>query len=410
MNSNDASPVPRYVQIADELRREVGAGTYPPGGRLPSEDALARTFGVSRGTLRQALAALGRAGVVQTIRGHGTIVRSSPQVTAASETGRGRVVGIVIPAVARTRIPDLVDGAEAELRRASYSLVLASSGDDPQEEARQIRRLVHEDVAGLIVYPVDGSSNLALLRELAVGGRPLVLIDRYLLDLPVDAVVADNIGGAYAAVSRLLETGCERVGFVSTRNLGTSSVAERQAGYWWAMQQHGRPIVPDLTCTGLERLFTWPVPEIGEAEHNRQVLRQFLSATPRPDGIFAVNDTVAFQVLEAAQQLGLRVPDDIAVVGFDNLASPDYGGVPLTTVDQPRSQIGATAARIALERIQGGSARHERVVLSTRLIIRGSCGGEARPARARALGHEPTPRSTKESPAATQAVSASERR
>src|SRR6266542_1095272 len=257
MHSNDALPVPRYVQIADEIRREVGAGTYLPGGRLPSEDALARSFGVSRGTLRQALAALGRAGVVQTISGHGTIVRSGQPATPSPAAGRGRVVGIVIPAVARTRIPDLVDGAEAELRRASYSLVLASSGDDPVEEARQIRRLVQEGVAGLIVYPVDGSSNLALMREIAVGGRPLVLIDRYLLDLPVDAVVADNIGGAYGAVSRLLATGCERIAFVSTHNLGTSSVAERQAGYWWAMQQHGRPIDPRLTCTGLERLFTW---------------------------------------------------------------------------------------------------------------------------------------------------------
>jgi GntR family transcriptional regulator of arabinose operon len=386
MDSNDADSVPRYRQIAERIRRDVGSGQYAPGERLPSEGELARAFGVSRGTLRQALGALGRDGLVQTVPGHGTFVRAgqpgavgiAPGTAdggAAADDARGRVVGVVIPSVARTRIPDLIDGAEAELRAAGYTLLLASSGDDQHEEARQIRRLVESGVDGLLVYPIDGAPNLALLRELLDGGRPLVLIDRYLLDLPSDAVVADNMGGAYAAVRWLVEAGRERIGLASTRNLGTSSIAERQAGYWWALRQHGRSLDPRLCCTELERLFTWPVPDTGEAEQNRRLLQRYLTADGRPDAVFAVNDTVAFQVLEAAGQLGLRVPDDLAVVGFDNLASPDYAGVPLTTVDQPRYQIGATAARIVLSRIAGPEARAERVVLGTRLIVRHSCGG-----------------------------------
>ena len=376
MDSNDADPVPRYRQIAEQIRRDVGAGQYQPGQRLPSEGALARTFGVSRGTLRQALGALGRDGLTRTIPGHGTFIQvGAPAGGAADGDARGRVVGVVIPSIARTRIPDLLDGVEAELRAAGYTLLLASSGDDQHEEARQIRRLVESDVDGLLIYPIDGAPNIALLRELLDAGRPLVLIDRYLPDLPVDAVVADNVGGAYAAVRRLIEAGHARIGLASTRNLGTSSIAERQAGYWWALRQHGRAIDPCLTCTDLERVFSWPVPDTADARQNRRLLQRFLTADGRPDAIFAVNDTVAFQVLEAAEQLGLGVPDDLAVVGFDNLASPDYAGVPLTTVDQPRYQIGATAAQIVLERIAGREARAERVVLGTRLIVRGSCGG-----------------------------------
>jgi DNA-binding LacI/PurR family transcriptional regulator len=286
---------------------------------------------------------------------------------------------VIIPSVARTRIPDLIEGAEAELRRVGYTLMLASSGDDPGEEARQIRRLVDGGTDGLIVYPVDGSTNVPLLRTLLDDGRPLVLVDRYLVNLPVDAVVADNMGGAYAAVCWLLGAGRRRIGLVSTRNIGTSSIAERQAGYWWALRRHDRPIDPGLACTELERLFAWPVPDdgqIGRAEQNRRLLDAYLAPDDRPDAVFAVNDTVAFQVLEAADRLGLRVPDDLAVVGFDNLASPDYGGVPLTTVDQPRSQIGATAARIVLQRIAGREARASRVVLGTRLIVRRTCGAE----------------------------------
>jgi len=383
MDSNDADTVPRYRQIAESIRRDIDVGRYAPGERLPSEGALARAFGVSRGTLRQALGALGREGVVQTVPGHGSFVKGAGskddgQAAPAADDGRGHVVGVVIPSVARTRIPDLLDGAEAELRAAGYTLLLVSSGDDRDEESRQIRRLVEAGVDGLLVYPVDGSSNVALLRTLLDSGPPLVLIDRYLVDLPADAVVADNVGGGHAAVRWLIEAGRERIGLVSTQNLGTSSIAERQAGYWWALRQHGRPVEPRLACCDLERLFTWPVPHTHEAEQNRRLLHAYLTADGRPDAVFAVNDTVAFQVLEAAEQLGLQVPDDLAVVGFDNLASPDYAGVPLTTVDQPRYEIGATAARIVLQRLAGRPARGERIVLTTSLIVRGSCGGEAR--------------------------------
>lgn len=383
MDSNDAAtgppgggPAPRYLQVADRIRRDVGAGRFAPGDRLPPEETLARALGVSRGTLRQALGALGRAGLVQTIPGRGTFVRGAAPAAAPPAEGRGRVLGMVIPSVARTRIPDLIAGAEAELRAAGYALVLAGSGDDSAEEARQVRRLVADGAVGLLVYPVDGSTNAPLFRELAAHGPPLVLIDRYLLGLTADAVVADNIGGAYAAVSRLIEVGRERVGLVSTRNLGTSSIAERQAGYWWAMQQHGRAVEPRLVCADLERVFSWPAPESAEAGHNRQIVRAYLAAEPRPDALFAVTDTVAFQVLEVATALGLRVPEDLAIVGFDNLAYPDYGGVPLTTVDQPRDQIGATAARLVLQRLRGHREQPARIVLATRLIVRGTCGGE----------------------------------
>jgi GntR family transcriptional regulator of arabinose operon len=371
--SDARESIPRYRQVAEQLRHSVAAGQYAPGDRLPSEAELARAFGVSRGTLRQALGELAADGLLQTVPGHGTIVRTG-RVGAEPRTGRTRsgeacpddgrsgVVGVIIPSVARTRIPDLIEGAEAELRRVGYTLMLASSGDDPGEEARQIRRLVDGGTDGLIIYPVDGSTNVPLLRTLLDDGRPLVLVDRYLLDLPVDAVVADNMGGAYGAVCWLIGVGRRRIGLVSTRNIGTSSIAERQAGYWWALRQHGRSIDPGLACTELERLFAWPVPDdgqVGQAEQNRRLLDAYLATDDQPDAVFAVNDTVAFQVLEAADRLGLRVPDDLAVVGFDNLASPDYGGVPLTTVDQPRSQIGATAARIVLQRIDGREARAE---------------------------------------------------
>jgi DNA-binding LacI/PurR family transcriptional regulator len=371
--------VPLYLQLAERIRRGVREGTYAPGERLPPETALARSFGVSRGTIRQALGALGRQGLVETVAGRGTFVRATRPIGELVGEGGGRSVGMVIPAVAQMRIPELIAGAEAALRAAGYTLLLGSSGDDRDQEADQIRRFLGQEVGGLIVYPIDGPSDVDLLHQLVSASVPIVFVDRYLVDLPVDAVVADNIGGALLAVRHLVAAGRRRIGFVSTRNVGTSSVAERQAGYRWALDQRGCPFDPRLVCTGLDHLFHWPAAHSREAQGNQEQLRRYLIEGGRPDAVFAVNDTVAFQVLEAAEVVGLQVPDDLAVVGFDNLAYPDYGGVPLTTVEQPRQELGATAARLLLERIDGRREGVMRITLSTRLIVRRSSGGEARP-------------------------------
>jgi DNA-binding LacI/PurR family transcriptional regulator len=370
---------PLYGQLAARIGQEINSGKYARGTRLPSEAALAERFGVSRGTIRQALGALGRRGVIETLPGRGTFVKPDSATGESVEDPGKRRVGMVIPAVARMRIPELIAGAEAELRRGGYTLLLGISGDDRQQEAEQIERFLEVGVSGLLVYPIDGPSNLPLLRRLVAKGVPLVLIDRYLLDLSVDAVVADNIGGAFLAVRYLLETGHERVGFVSTRNLDTSSIAERQAGYRWALEQHGHA-AGGLVCTDLDRLFEWPGEGTPERVRNQQVLQRYVSQPDRPDAVFAVNDMVAFQVLEAAEKAGIQVPEDLAIIGFDNLAYPDYGGVPLTTVEQPRQEIGATAARVLLERIQGRPGGTVRVVLRTRLILRRSCTAERRKA------------------------------
>lgn len=401
MDSDIMQDRARYRQVADDLRARVRAGAFAPDGRLPSEVTLARELGVSRGTVRQALAVLLSERAVHTVPGRGTFVtsvsggtgtadretagygapesvvsaRAEPRDDYSSGQRAGnRLVGVVIPEVARMRVPELLGGIEAGLRAADYSLVLGGSGDWREQEAEQVDRLVRQGVQGLILYPVDGASNAALLRELRAGGLPVVLVDRYLFDLNVDAVVADNIGGACQAVQHLVRAGRQRIGFVSTDNLGTSSIAERRAGYLLALEQlavvGGHSSVEGPSCTSLHRLFTWPAPDQTAARRNGVALAQYLGRPDRPDAVFAVNDMVAFQVLEAAAGLGLRVPDDLAVVGFDNLAYPDYAGVPLTTIEQPREAIGRVAAGLVIDGIAGRRTETARVVLATRLIVR----------------------------------------
>jgi LacI family transcriptional regulator len=144
------------------------------------------------------------------------------------------------------------------------------------------------------------------------------------------------------------------------------------AGYRWALQQYGLQYTADLVCTDLRRLLGWPPREPDKEQHNERVLRAFLTRRNAPDAIFVCNDYVAFQVVQVAEGLGLQIPRDLALVGFDNVTYRDYFGVPLTTIDQHRHAVGATAARLLLDRMTGRRTHVGRVVISTRLIVRRS--------------------------------------
>ena len=193
-------------------------------------------------------------------------------------------------------------------------------------------------------------------------------------DLAVDTVTMDNLGGGFQATQHLIQLGYRRIGYIGTDNTGTSSIVERMAGYRWALDQYGLPYDPDLVCTDLRRCLAWPPREPDKEIHNVGVLRAYLSRADRPDAVFVCNDYAAFQVVQVAEAAGLRIPGDLGLVGFDNVSDTDYFGVPLTTVEQHRHEIGATAMSLLLDRIAGKRTQLGRVVIATRLVIRRSSG------------------------------------
>ena len=366
MNRQDNVSEPLHAQIAARLRREVRDGLYRPGQRLPAEVDLSRDLGVSRGTVRHALRVMLDEGVIHTIPGRGTFVRDTTRERL------GGLIGMVLPSVVRARNPELIGGAEETLREAGYSLLLGISGDDRWLETEQLQRIAAQGASGVILYAVDGAMDVPAIRRLVDRGFPIVLIDRYIPDLAVDAVTMDNTGGGFLAVQHLAQLGYRRIGYIGTDNVGTSSIVERMCGYRWALEQYGLEYDPDLVCADVIRLLSWPPREPDKERHNDAVLRAYLERPDRPEAVFVCNDYVAFQVVQMAEQLGVRIPGDLAVVGHDNVSYTDYFGVPLTTVEQPRHEIGVTAATLLLDRIAGRRTRLDRVVVTTRLIVRRS--------------------------------------
>ena len=367
MSATERTPLHR--RIAADLAAEIERGDHPPGARLPAEPELAARFGVSRGTVRQALASLRERGLLEAIPGRGSFVTRG--VPSRPEQRR-RVVGVIVPSVAEPYVPDLLGWIEDELHHRGYSMLVGSSGATREQQAGRIGRILDEGASGLIAYPIDYQPDPALFAHLADSGFALVLIDRHLVGLAVDSVLPDNVGGAYAAISHLAELGHRRIGFLSTDNLETSSVMERLQGYQQALAARGIAYDERLVSAEIPVRRRWPRAASGQGDAAR--IAKFLERQ-RPTAVFTLHDGLAADLLLAAESLGLRVPDQLAVATFDDDPEASRAAVPLTAVAQPREQIGRLAASLAVDRIEGRRREVARIVLPTGLVVRRSSGG-----------------------------------
>jgi GntR family transcriptional regulator, arabinose operon transcriptional repressor len=364
------SRISLHRRLTSRLGADIAAGRLRPGARLPSEKQLGEQFGISRGTVRQGLAALREQGLIEAIAGRGSFVRGLDPV---EPTGRRRAIGVLVPSVARPYVASTLAGIEGALHDAGYSLLLASSGSRHEQQDGRLRRLLDEGVSGLIVYPLDYDPDPAVFARLVERSFPVVLIDRYLPGLDVDAVTPDNVGGAFAAVSHLAELGYRRIGFICTDNVTTTSIQERRQGYEQALRAAGLEVDESLILDSLPVVASMPMAPVGHAdpsEQNIEMVKQFLDRPGRPTAVFALHDSIAVQVFAAASALSLRVPDDLAVVGFDDGPVAANHIVPITSVAQPFERIGRIAAELLCDRLDRARTESARVVLPTHLVLR----------------------------------------
>ena len=366
------SPRALHERISLELRSEIATGRLGAGVRLPSEHELAGRFGVSRGTVRQALASLRQHGLIEAVPGRGSFVRRAAPAPAEA---RRRAVGVVVPSVAKPYVPEILAGIEDELHDLGYSMLVGSSGSTSAQEAGRIERLLREGACGLIVYPIDNRPEPAVFEELLRRDFPLVFIDRYLPGVAADTVISDNVGGAFSGVTHLVELGHRRIGFISTDNMMTTSVLERYQGYQQALLHAGLDSDPELVLSSLPAETIWPGADRSSVERNVARLVPYLERDDRPTAVLALHDVIATYVFEAAASIGLRAPDDLAIVGFDDEPIARAHVLPLTTVWQPRERMGGQAAVLLVDRLEGRREEIARIVLPTRVIERRSSGG-----------------------------------
>lgn len=273
--------------------------------------------------------------------------------------GRSGMLGLLVYDLESSYMTELVRGVDAEVSALDYDLMLATTHQRRQKESTYVTRLARGLVDGLLI--VLPRSLDAYLKELQTLQVPYVLIDYAATSTPQHhAVSATNFQGMQTGVEHLLALGHRRIGFITGR-LETDSARTRLAGYKAALNAYHIPIDPTL---------------IGEGDFLEDTGyicgQQLLDLGTPPTAIVASSDTSAFGVIRAITERGLRVPDDISVMGFDDLPEASYMYPPLTTVRQPVREMGRVATRLLVEAIMTPTMTPRQVLLPTELVVRHS--------------------------------------
>jgi LacI family transcriptional regulator len=328
---------------------------------------VAREAGVSPATAARALAGYGHvsAAARDRVEQAAAAIGYRPNVVArALVSGATQTVGLVVGDIENPFFATAARGLADVLERRGYTLLLANSDEDAGREQRSVEALLARRVDALVVVPAPGDDG-GYLRRVVREGRPVVLLDRPLPDLDVDAVLVDNEGGARSAVEHLLRLGHRRIGVVADPP-GIASTAERLAGYRAALAAAGLP--PD------ERLVSSGGPS---QEDGRRTAVRLLSGRERPSALFTVSNFMTAGAVRALRDLGLTSPADVALCGFDDLDWTTLVEPPVTVVSQPVAELGRVVAERLLARLDGDDSPARCIRLPTTLVVRGSCG-EAR--------------------------------
>ena len=382
-------------RVIEKLLERIGSGEYSPGELLPTERTLAADLGVYRRAVREAVEHLAQAGLIT----HRPNCR--PMVASAAPTvGRvalssnralfrdaehfdqrltSRISASTLVAlimwhggaleIERTSQQRIFRGMNHALMKFGYHAVFLDLGEqigtdeeNAVREAEHLRYVRDQEFGGVLYYPYAYSYNTELVREVSLS-VPMVLLDRRVPGVEVDFVGCENKGGMFEVTRYLIDQGHRRIAHV-TRIETIDPVVDRMHGYLEAMRSSGYPEIQEMVIN---------LPPYNDYRYFTIFDAVFsLPADKRPTAVVCLNDYTAEGVATRLEGLGLSIPHDVAVTGFDNIVPVVAGGIGLTTIAQPYEEIGSAAVELFVSRIQGQHTAPRSVNLPTRLIVRSS--------------------------------------
>ncbi len=365
---------PSYARVAREIHRMLAE--MKVNDRLMSERLLSQKLGVSRVTLRRSLDYFQRQGILRTRAGGGSWLARS---VSPIETGKTvRLLGLLVETVENPMIARIVRGLERYASEVGYHVAIAHDYGDSGQQLAHIRRMKSSGIGGVAVYPdthtdLGGSELRDELNELIGAGIPLVFIDRYVPGIAAPCILSDNFRGSYMATQHMILSGYRQLGLLSFGGDTNPVNRDRRKGFLAALQDHGLSPEPVIEA------------EVGTYDYEvtaRQVVKDWIDAS-RPripfDGLVCMQDNMAYGAYLALREAGVSVPGQVGLMGFDNLNREIYqaAGLELSSVDQPAERIGREVAAKLIAQIEEKDAdRHQHVLLTPSLAIRGSCGNE----------------------------------
>jgi len=283
-------------------------------------------------------------------------------------TGRTLTIGLVVPDLVHPFFSEVAKGLSNALRVKGYGLLISSSEENPELEREEIDRLLARRVDALIIASTQWT--VESFRRIEERKRPYVLLDRCFAGLPANFVGVDDEAVGNLATEHLISVGCRRVAHI--RGSEISTALGRLAGYRQAMARHGLEVPADYIQT------VGTSDDAGDTS-GYNAMQRLLALRPHPDGVFCFNDPTAMGALKAILDGGLRVPQDIAVIGCGNVRTDELLRVPLSSVDQDSANMGRQAANMALTLVQskGEKPRPQTILLPPTIVARESTRRQA---------------------------------
>ncbi len=290
-------------------------------------------------------------------------VNYQPNLAArALSTGRTSLMGLIVPDLVHPFFAQVAKGISAKLSSQGYSLIIASSEEDPQLERRQIDQMIARRVDALFLASTE--TNLGSLQKLSEQGVAFVLLDRKIPGFTANFVGIDDVAAGEMATKHLIEIGCKTIAHIGGSDVSTA--LERQAGYQQTLARYG------MTLPAKFSVQHGPGDDTGDTT-GYVGMKKLLLLNPKPDGVFCCNDPIALGAIQAILEAGLNIPGDIAIVGCGNAHYDNLLRVPLTSIDQNTDGLGENAARLALNIIKRKSpGAPTSVLLNARLVVRSS--------------------------------------
>lgn len=357
-------PAPKHVLIHDEIAAAIASGVYAPGQQLPTEKELVQTFSASRPTVARAMQRLVADGLIDRRAGAGTFVRRAASTTT-------QLFGLIIPGLSEKELMQPICGQMArDAEKSHHTLLWGDATDEPGATigSRAIElatRYVGMRVAGIFFAPVEfapgkDAANRQVVEICDESGVPVVLIDRDIVSYPqrsrYDVVGIDNRRAMCMLVTHLLEHGETRIEFVA-RPLSAPTVALRLSGYRDALREAGMEPTSETV-------------HFGDPDDHAFVKRMLGSRRNR--AFVCANDLTAARLMHSLEELGVAIPTDVRVAGFDDVTYAHLLRVPLTSVRQPAQAIGAAAMRAMFERLVAPEMPGRDILLPTSVVMRRS--------------------------------------
>jgi LacI family transcriptional regulator len=293
-----------------------------------------------------------------------------PNVLARSlVTGRTYLIGLVVPDLLHPFFAEVAKALSTVVGQRGYSVIISSSEEDAELEAREIHQMVSRQLDALVI--ASSSNETAAFEKMDRQGQPYVLIDREIPGLVANFVGIDDEAAGRMATEHLADQGCRTIAHI--RGKDNSTGMRRFEGYKQALQRRGLRLSDSNVA---ER----PKVDIESRRHGAEAMRSLLKQRSRPDGVFCYNDPLAIGAMTAIVESGLRIPEDIAIIGCGNLHYDSELRVPLSSVDQHSQIIGERAAKIVLGTIESKVRPNARcVILDPSLVVRSSTLRKSQP-------------------------------